>query len=49
MGGGGRLYLPTGLFGVSMSPKVLIIDPDKPRGPILLTNTGVNIRPMPPI
>ena len=33
-----------------MSPKVLVIDPDKLRGPTsCLTNTGVNIRSMPPI
>ena len=30
--------------------EVLVIGPDKPRGPKrCLTNTGVNIRPIPPI
>ena len=55
--GGGRLaargglYLPVGLFGASMSSRVLvIISPDKPRGPKRhLTNTGMNIRSILPI
>ena len=47
---GGRSYFQIELFGVSISPKVLVIGPDKPRGlKRLLTNTGVNIRPLPPI
>ena len=47
---GGRLYLPIGVFGVSMSPRsAIVIGPDKPGGPKKhLTNTG-NIRPIPPI
>ena len=30
---GGGLYLPIGLFGVAMSPEVLVIGPDKTGGP----------------
>ena len=42
---GGGLQLATGLFGVQ---KVLVIGPDMPRGPKrCLTNTGVNVRPIP--
>ena len=29
----GGLYLPTGLFGVAMNQKVLVIGPDKTGGP----------------
>ena len=59
MGGGwsrwearGGLYLPIGLFGVAMSPKSVS---HRPRQDCMeglkrrLTNTGVNIRPIPPI
>ena len=57
VGGGGRweakgeLYLPKGLFRASMSPRsTIVIGPDKPRGPKRChTNTGVNIRLIPPI
>ena len=39
---GGRLNLPIGLFGVSMSPRSANY---RPRGPKRhLTNTGVNIK-----
>ena len=56
-GGGGRqearggLYLPIGLFGVAVSPRTtIVIVLNKPGGPKRhLTNTGVNIRPIPPI
>ena len=47
---GGTLYLLIGLFGVAIatSPKILVIGLDKPGGPKKrLTNTGVNIRPIP--
>ena len=47
---GGTLYLLIGLFGVAIatSPKILFIGLDKPGGPKKrLTNTGVNIRPIP--
>ena len=50
---GGGLYLPIGLFGVAtvLVQEVLVIGPDKTGGPYkrCLTNTGVNIRPIPPI
>ena len=47
----GGLCLPIGLFGVAMSPRnTNHISLDKPGGPKRrLTNTGVNIRPIPPI
>ena len=57
LGGGGRweagggLYLPIGLFEASMSPRSAshTVGPDKPGGPKRnLTNTGVNITPIPP-
>ena len=60
-GGGGRggwevrggLYFPTGMFGVAIyeSKNCTSHRPiDKPGGPKrCLTNTGVNIRPIPPI
>ena len=39
------LEFPIGFFGVE---KVLVISPDKPRGPKgHLTNTGIDIRPIP--
>ena len=46
-----RLYHPIGLFEVAMSPRTTIVKGlDKPGGPMrCLTNTGVNIRPIPPI
>ena len=38
---GTKLYLPIGLYGVAMSVEVLVIGPDKPRGPKRpLTNAG---------
>ena len=47
---GGGLYHPIGLFGVAMSPKSARHRLEKPGGPMKrLTNTGVNIRPIPPI
>ena len=50
---GDALYLSKRLFGVAMSPRSANdrpSSPDKPRGPKRrLTNTGVNIRPIPPI
>ena len=47
----GRLYLLIGLFAVAMSPRNTNHKPiDKPGGTKRhLTNTGVNIRPIPPI
>ena len=50
VGSGGGLHHPIGLFGVAMSPRRLVIGLDKPRWPMrYLTNTGVNIRSIPPI
>ena len=47
---GGGLHYPIGLFGVAMSPRRLVMGLDKPRWPMrYLTNTGVNIRSIPPI
>ena len=44
---GGGLYISIGLFEADI---VLVLGPDKPRGPKRhLTNAGVNIRPIPPI
>ena len=47
----GGLHLPIGLFRVAMSPRSAShISLEKLRGPKrCLTNTGVNIRPIPPI
>ena len=47
---GGRLYLPTGLLEHPLIQEVLVVSPDKPRGPTkCLTNRRVNIRPIAPI
>ena len=47
---GGRLHLPIGLFGASMSPRNASHRPSRLKGlKRCLTNTGVNIRPIPPI
>ena len=47
---GGRLYLPIGLFEVSMNLRSASHTLRQARGPKkCLTNTGVNIRPIPPI
>ena len=58
MGGGGELAaegglrLPTGPFGVAISPKTTIHRSRQAGGTglkRLLTNTGVKMRPIPPI
>ena len=41
----GRLCLLIGLFGVAMSPRITLERAGGPKG--RLTNTGVNIRPIP--
>ena len=46
-GVGGELQLTIGLFGGFMSPKSASHKPGGPKR--RLSNTGVNIRPMPPI
>ena len=44
----GRLYFPIGLFEVAMSIRNIVIGLHKRGGPKrCLTNTGVNIRPIP--